>query len=213
MLVSHRKDVVARRCDGSGKVLIAFKRRGSHSFAVACDVFLSYQRADVAFACLIARGLEAEGFTVWWDGKLHAGEPYDSIIEDRLRQAAAIVVLWSPRSIKSHWVRAEATYGQGRGVLAPVLVERCQPPVAFALLHAVDLTEWWGDRRNGRWRTLVRRVRDLKNAPSIFTQWAAADGAPEADVRARLVHRAPPRFMALSATAILMLAAFATIGL
>ena len=38
------------------------------------DVFLSYSRDDQPVARQFAEGLELEGFSVWWDQTLVAGE-------------------------------------------------------------------------------------------------------------------------------------------
>ena len=78
------------------------------------DIFLSYSRADRPKAQQIAKALEQEGFTVWWDKILRAGQTYDEVTEGMLRDARVVIVLWSEVSVKSKWVRAEATLG-GRG--------------------------------------------------------------------------------------------------
>ena len=38
------------------------------------DIFLSYNREDQARARLFAEAFAAEGFSVWWDSDLKAGE-------------------------------------------------------------------------------------------------------------------------------------------
>jgi hypothetical protein len=73
------------------------------------DTFLSYNRDDQATARLFAEGFEHEGFSVWWDATLHSGEAYGQVTEKALREAKAVVVLWSKKSVDSRWVRAEAT--------------------------------------------------------------------------------------------------------
>ena len=73
------------------------------------DVFLSYSREDQATARRFAEALEREGFSVWWDQTLHSGEAYDKVTEKALREAKAVVVLWSKAAVDSRWVRAEAT--------------------------------------------------------------------------------------------------------
>ena len=49
---------------------------------------------------------------ITWDQALRSGEAYDEVTEAALRGAKALVVLWSPRSVISRWVRAEATIGE-----------------------------------------------------------------------------------------------------
>lgn len=61
------------------------------------EIFVSYNREDLKIAQSVVDGLTAEGFNVWMDQNLQAGENYDEITEDRLHRARAEVVLWSSR--------------------------------------------------------------------------------------------------------------------
>ena len=45
------------------------------------DIFLSYNREDQARAKLFAEAFERQGFKVWWDVGLKAGEAYDDAAE------------------------------------------------------------------------------------------------------------------------------------
>ena len=65
------------------------------------DIFLSYNREDQATARRYAEAFEGQGFSVWWDTTLRAGEAYDEVTEAALNEAKAVVVLWSPRSAAS----------------------------------------------------------------------------------------------------------------
>ena len=123
------------------------------------DVFVSYTRDDRNIARQFAMGLEREGFTVWWDQAIHAGEAFDRTTEHALAQARAVVVLWSERSVKSDWVRAEATEARATRRLVPVMIEPCKRPVIFELVHTADLTGWSGDATDARWRTLIDDLR------------------------------------------------------
>lgn len=55
------------------------------------DIFLSYSRDDQARAKLFAEAFVREGFDVWWDAGLRAGEAYDAVTERALREAKAAV--------------------------------------------------------------------------------------------------------------------------
>jgi hypothetical protein len=125
------------------------------------DLFLSYARADRASARLFAEYLGEEGFSVWWDASLQAGETFDEVIEQRLRDAGAVIVLWSPRSVASRWVRAEATLADRKGKLVPAIIEACDRPIAFELTHTADLCEWTGDTSDIRWRRFVEDLRRM----------------------------------------------------
>ena len=71
-------------------------------------VFVSYARLDEPHAERVAAGLRAKGYEVWRDDELPAHRAFSEVIEERLRDATAVVVLWSASAAKSEWVRAEA---------------------------------------------------------------------------------------------------------
>ena len=72
-----------------------------------------------------------------------------------------VVVLWSPRSVTSEWVRTEAHYGKDREKLVPALIEPCTIPIAFTLTQTVNLCGWKGNREDPQWRKLLTWVTDL----------------------------------------------------
>jgi hypothetical protein len=127
------------------------------------DIFISYSREDREIARRFAVGLSDEGFRVWWDAALHSGETFDEVIEEQLRAAKAVVVLWSPRSVKSRWVRAEATLADRRNKLVPAIIEPCDRPIIFELAHTIDMSHWNGDREDLAWQRfrsdLARHIR------------------------------------------------------
>ena len=55
---------------------------------VSPDIFLSYARGDQATARRFAQALEGEGFSVWWDQTLSAGEAFDQVTEKALNYAS-----------------------------------------------------------------------------------------------------------------------------
>ena len=68
------------------------------------DVFLSYSSADRE----LTRGLDAElvaaGYTVYWDDMLLAGERFQDALTAQINAAVAVVVIWTPSSVRSDWV-------------------------------------------------------------------------------------------------------------
>jgi hypothetical protein len=66
------------------------------------------------------RFLEAEGWSVWWDKSLAAADKYRDEIMKQLAAARAVISIWTPTSIKSDWVRAEAGRAEADGKLIPV---------------------------------------------------------------------------------------------
>lgn len=138
-------------------------------------IFLSYSRADRPTAQIIAEALEAEGFSVWWDKVLRAGQTYDEVTENMLRDSAVVVVLWSQTSVKSKWVRAEATLGQRSCEMVPAMIEDADRPIMFELTQTADLIGWAGDRNEARWGDFVA---DIKRSLDKHAADAAAPAAP-----------------------------------
>jgi TolB-like protein len=128
------------------------------------DIFLSYAREDQATAQRFAEAFEAQGFSVWWDATLRSGEAYDQVTEDALHGAKAVVVLWSPRSVGSRWVRAEATVADQNKTLTPVMIEACRRPVMFELTQTADLSHWTGEADNPAWRAFLADLRRFVEA-------------------------------------------------
>ena len=158
------------------------------------DVFLSYSREDRAAVRHIAESFEAEGINVWWDAALKSGQTFDEVIEQRLKEAKAVVVLWSPRSVASRWVRAEATLADRKNKLVPAIIEPCDRPIAFELTHTADLSEWTGDTADARWRAFVKDVRRLVDSRAGTRGRTAKPARPRAPER----RAAPPPPVAAS---------------
>jgi adenylate cyclase len=133
------------------------------------DIFLSYNREDQAIARRFAETFQAEGLEVWWDTTLKTGEAYDEVTETALNEARAVVVLWSPRSVVSRWVRAEATQADRNKTLVPVTIEACRRPIMFELTQTADLSGWDGSPTNASWQAFLADVKRF-----------VGSGAPEA---------------------------------
>ena len=152
----------------------------------APDIFLSYNREDQAQAKLFADAFAAAGLNVWWDTALTAGEAYDQVTERALKSAKAVVVLWSPRSVESRWVRAEATIADRNKTLVPVMIEPCERPIMFELTQTAELSHWTGDAADRTWvgflndvqRFVSRERAALAPMPSLATVAAKSAPAP-----------------------------------
>lgn len=119
------------------------------------DVFISYARSNRAAAEALAERLSGLGLTVWWDTELVAGEQFRAAIEEQLRAARAIVVLWSPDAVASRFVVDEADVAAATGKLISVLVDGFtahQTPIGFRSYQAIPLAD-----ERGLDRALQRR--------------------------------------------------------
>ncbi|MEO1660593.1 MAG: SUMF1/EgtB/PvdO family nonheme iron enzyme [Pseudomonadota bacterium] len=144
-------------------------------------IFLSYSRADRPIAQTVAEALEAEGFTVWWDKILRAGQTYDEVTESMLRDSSVVVVLWSHTSVKSKWVRAEATLGQRNAVVVPAMIEDAERPIMFELTQSANLIGWTGDRSDSNWQDLVADIKRVIDPADASASTAATISPPTSD--------------------------------
>jgi adenylate cyclase len=107
-------------------------------------IFLSYARDDADAAKQLAGCISEAGHDVWWDRHLHGGSRFAAEIEQALKDAEVVVVLWSPHSVGSAWVQDEAAEGRDSGRLVPVSLASAKPPLGFRQFQTVDLGSWDG---------------------------------------------------------------------
>jgi adenylate cyclase len=124
-------------------------------------VFISYARPDEPMASQVADGLREDGFEVWRDDELPAHRPYADVIQERITEAGAVVVLWSAEAARSHWVRAEADTARSALTLVQATLDGTLPPMPFNQIQCADLKAWDGQRTSPGWRKLVASVSEL----------------------------------------------------
>lgn len=134
------------------------------------QVFLSYSHQDEAVAKGLAEALGAAGHRVWRDRQIHGGSRFASEIDRALKDAEAVVVLWSDSSVQSAWVQDEAAEGRDSGRLIPVTLNGCKAPLGFRQFQAIDLGGWNGSGPFSRLTELLHAI-------------GAITGADEAEVR------------------------------
>lgn len=103
------------------------------------SIFLSYSHEDAKRAQRLVRALQEAGHHVWYDQHIHAGRRFSKDIDNALKAADMVVVLWSKASIESAWVQDEAAYGRDRGRLVPVLLDKIDPPLGFRQYQAISM--------------------------------------------------------------------------
>ena len=124
-------------------------------------VFVSYARADADLAAQVADGLREAGYEVWRDDELPAHRAYADVIEERIKDANAVVVLWSAQAAKSQWVRAEADTARSALTLVQATLDGNIPPMPFNQIQCADLKAWDGERTSPGWRKLLASVAEL----------------------------------------------------
>jgi adenylate cyclase len=124
-------------------------------------IFISYGRADEPLAKEIADYLRSEGYEVWRDDELPAHRAYAEVIEERIKGASAVVVLWSAEAVKSQWVRAEADTARLAHTLIQVTLDGTIPPLPFNQIQCADFKGWDGQRTSPGWKALSSSVAAL----------------------------------------------------
>src|SRR6476661_1890425 len=128
-------------------------------------VFVSYARSDEDLAAEVADGLREAGYEVWRDDELPAHRAYAEVIEERIKGAKAVVVLWSSEAARSHWVRAEADTARSALTLVQASLDGTIPPLPFNQIQCADLKGWDGQRTSPGWRKLLASVSELAGSP------------------------------------------------
>jgi adenylate cyclase len=113
----------------------------------------------------VVDALTAAGYRAWRDDQLPAHRAYAEVIEERLKAAKAVVVLWSADAAKSQWVRSEADLGRTAGTLLQVTLDGTIPPMPFNQIQCADLSGWDDDVSAPGWRKLMSSVAELAGPP------------------------------------------------
>jgi adenylate cyclase len=129
------------------------------------DIFVSYSRQDKGLVAPVVAALEAEGWSVWWDPEITPGEEFDALISRELERARSLVVVWTPQSVESRWVRGEARDAADRGVLVPVRFQNAKLPIDFRAVHTTDLDQWGEDAQGAPFRALCKALEAKLGAP------------------------------------------------
>ena len=122
------------------------------------DVFVSYARSDKARVAPLVAAVEAQGWSVWWDPEIAPGQEFDDRIEAELKAAKVVLVVWTPTSVSSRWVRGEAREAADLGKLLPVRFEDARLPMDVRAIHTTDLDGWGEDPASQPFQTLLRAI-------------------------------------------------------
>jgi dienelactone hydrolase len=146
------------------------------------EIFISYAREDRARVAPLVAALEAQGWSVWWDPAISPGQEFDRLINKELEEARAVIVVWTPASVDSRWVRGEAREAADRGVLVPVRFDGARLPLDVRAMHTTDLDHWKEDRGCAEFQALCRALKGLLKGDDV----ARSAPAPNAPAKARL---------------------------
>jgi adenylate cyclase len=137
------------------------------------DIFVSYARSDRARVAPLVAAIEAKGWSVWWDPEIAAGQQFDDQIDAELQAASAVLVVWTPTSVASRWVRGEARDAAERGILVPVRFEDARLPIDVRAIQTTHLDKWGEDPASAAFQDLLRSLGNV-----IKRQRASAASTP-----------------------------------
>ena len=143
------------------------------------DVFVSYARADRARVAPLVAAIVAKGWSVWWDPEITPGQEFDDQIDAEIDAAKAVMVVWTPTSVASRWVRGEAREAADRGILVPVRFENARLPMDVRAIHTTDLDDWAEDPASPQAREFLHALGAMIARAPTRAVGAAADAAPE----------------------------------
>ncbi len=150
------------------------------------DLFISYASADREKARLIARVFEERGHSVWWDRTIPPGREFDEVIQEAIERAKCAIVLWSKTSVKSKWVKTEASEAEARDVLVPARIDETALPLEFKRIQTADLSSWEGKLDHP----------ELLNVVASVEQLLRGEGPPPHALPARHTRRAVRSWLA-----------------
>ena len=120
-------------------------------------IFISYSSHDSAFADVYHGQLTERNHDVWMDrAELKGGQDWVHIIQEKIRWADAMVVLWSRSALASTWVEMEMTYAHTlKKQIIPVRIDDTSPQ-EHMIINARQVI----DARQAESEAVVGRIED-----------------------------------------------------
>jgi adenylate cyclase len=137
-------------------------------------IFVSYARDDVDAARQLADGLVQAGHDVWWDRHIQGGSRFAREIDRALKDAEAVVVLWSEASLDSAWVQDEAAEARDSERLVPVSLGSAKPPLGFRQFQSIAFGSWNGQGLPNAFDELLSAIRRTCGSDEREAQAAAS---------------------------------------
>jgi adenylate cyclase len=139
------------------------------------QVFISHAHSTASQAQAVTEALRALGYSVWIDEQLPAHRAFGQVLEEQLRLAKAVVVIWSGDATQSEWVLSEANAAREARKLVQLSIDGAKLPMPFDQIQCADMKSWTGDAEASGWKKVIASIADLTGGPSVS-----------------MVHTAPP---------------------
>ena len=106
--------------------------------------------------------LEKEGFTVWADSKIKAGEEWQGVIDTAIRNSFVLIVVMTPEAKDSEYVTYEWAFAWGIGIrVIPIMLRPTELHPRLDALQYLDFT----NIRSRPWDKLIEEVRAAPSTP------------------------------------------------
>jgi hypothetical protein len=144
-------------------------------------IFISYSRKDTDFVRKLAGDLETAGYDVWWDlTDLRGGDEWVTRIAAAIEASDFIIVVLSPNSIQSEWVRKEYTQALGlHKRIIPIMF--AASPVPFAL-NTINYVNFVSGEYQDNFAELLKAL-GYTEQPPVVTPFKRVQGAIPAWMR------------------------------
>jgi len=117
----------------------------SSSTAASADletIFISYARNDIDIVAHVIGRLRDSGGNVTWDQDFIGGMDFEQAICDAIDAARSVIVVWSPVSVQSPFVRDEARRAlRGNKLITTHIAgfDAAAVPLGFGHLHTIPV--------------------------------------------------------------------------
>jgi adenylate cyclase len=135
---------------------------------MAGEIFISYRRADEAWARLLHTQLQAEGVDAWYDAQIGAGQDWRVATATALEASQVFVLLFTANAAQSSDIAKElAAATVSNKLVVPVRIENIQPTGAF--LYELASRNWVNafDNTEAKLAELARSLAKLVKAGAI----------------------------------------------
>lgn len=145
------------------------------------QVFVSYSRKDADFVGELRPAIENAGIPVWVDRDcLVGGVEWIESLADAMDNCIAVVLVISPDSVKSRWVRKEISFAARRGInVIPLLYRDAVIPPMFDFMvggaQRLDFTDGALDRAIQALTTSIELLKSTKPGQSEAALGARKD--------------------------------------
>ena len=105
------------------------------------QVFISYSRNDMEFVQRLAEDLQRAGLDIWWDlSDIQGSDVWERKIEEGLKSSQYFIVVLTPDSLESRWVRREYLSADNKGIkIIPVKLKTCDDvPLTLRDIQPID---------------------------------------------------------------------------